>query len=98
MQAALERLLPGVHVERIFGWDWNADQYSRGTWCVMKPGQPARLLPNLRRQEGRLFFASGDSAVGWRGFIDGAIESGYRGAREIDRWLTDEGKQEPTKT
>ena len=88
MQAALRRLLPGVEVESIYGWDWAADPYALGTWCIFKTGQLARLLPELRRAEGRLFFASGDSAVAWRSFIDGAIESGYRGAREIDRYLT----------
>ena len=87
MQAALRRLLPGVEVKSIFGWDWDADPYALGTWCVFKPGQLARVLPGLREPEGRLFFASADSAIGWRGFIDGAIESGYRGAREIDRFL-----------
>jgi monoamine oxidase len=87
MQAALERLLPDVKVERTFGWDWDADPYALGTWCVFRPGQPNRVLPGLRTPEGRLFFASGDSAVAWRGFIDGAIESGYRSAREIDRYL-----------
>lgn len=88
MQAALRRLLPGVEVERIFGWDWASDPLALGTWCIFWPGQPSRLLPELCRSEGRLFFASGDSAVAWRGFIDGAIESGYRAAREIDRYLT----------
>ena len=87
MQAALRTLLPGVEVESMFGWDWDTDPYALGTWCVFKPGQPGRLLPALREPEGRLFFASGDSAVAWRGFIDGAIESGYRSAREIDRYL-----------
>jgi monoamine oxidase len=87
MQVALRRLLPGVDVERIIGWDWTADPFALGTWCVFRPGQHSRLLPELRRSEGRLFFASGDSAVAWRGFIDGAIESGYRAAREIDRHL-----------
>lgn len=87
MQAALRRLLPGVEVERIFGWDWSVDPFALGTWCVFRPGQPGRLLPELRSAEGRCFFASGDSAVAWRGFIDGAIESGYRSAREIDHFL-----------
>jgi monoamine oxidase len=80
-------LLPGLEVERIFGWDWTSDPFALGTWCVFKPGQTGQLLPELRRSEGRLFFASADSAVGWRGTIDGAIESGYRGAREIDDHL-----------
>jgi monoamine oxidase len=85
--SALRRLLPDVDVERIFGWDWSADPYSLGTWCVFKPGQPGRVSPELRQSEGRLFFASGDSAVAWRGLIDGAIESGYRAAGEVDRLL-----------
>jgi len=88
MQVALRRLLPGVEVERTFGWNWTADPFALGAWCIFRPGQLARLLPELRRNDGRLFFASGDSAVAWRGFIDGAIESGYRAAREIDRYLT----------
>jgi monoamine oxidase len=41
----------------------------------------------LRRTEGRLFFASADSAPVWRSFITGAIDSGYRAAREIDCYL-----------
>jgi monoamine oxidase len=87
MQKALRRLLPGVEVESIFGWDWNADPFAHGAWCIFRPGQLTRFLPELRRSEGRLFFASGDSAVAWRSFIDGAIESGYRAAREIDGFL-----------
>jgi monoamine oxidase len=87
MQLALRRLLPGIDVERIFGWDWTSDPFALGTWCVFKPGQMVPFLPELRRREGHLFFASGDSAVAWRGCIDGAIESGYRGAREIDDYL-----------
>jgi len=44
MQAALRRLLPGVEVENIFGWDWVADRTALGTWCIFRPGQLARLL------------------------------------------------------
>ncbi|MFF4426524.1 FAD-dependent oxidoreductase [Streptomyces sp. NPDC001549] len=44
-------------------------------------------LPDLRTTEGRLFFAGADSAVGWRSFIDGAIQSGYHAARHIDDCL-----------
>jgi monoamine oxidase len=87
MQLAVRRLLPGARVESVFGWDWARDPLALGTWCVLRPGQPGRLLPELRRSEGRVFFASGDSAIAWRGCIDGAIESGYRAAREIDDYL-----------
>ena len=93
MQAALQPLLPGVEVERIIGWDWANDPLALGTWCIYRPGQLARVLPDLRTTEGRLFFAGADSAIAWRSFIDGAIESGYRAARDIDGYLTPGGDQ-----
>ncbi|MFG2991219.1 flavin monoamine oxidase family protein [Streptomyces sp. NPDC048257] len=88
MQTALQPLLPGVEVESIVGWDWSNDPLALGTWCIYRPGQLAKVLPDLRTTEGRLFFAGADSSSTWRGFIDGAIESGYRSARDIDNYLT----------
>ena len=88
MQEALQAFLPGVEVERIIGWDWANDPHALGTWCIYRPGQLAQVLPELRATEGRLFFASGDSAIAWRSSIDGAIEGGYLGARHIDDYLT----------
>jgi monoamine oxidase len=93
MQAALQPLLPGVEVESILGWDWTNDPLALGTWCIYRPGQLAQVLPDLRTTEGRLFFAGADSAIAWRSFIDGAIESGYRAARHIDDYLTTVGHQ-----
>ncbi|MFD9300070.1 FAD-dependent oxidoreductase [Streptomyces goshikiensis] len=87
MQEALQPLLPGVEVESIVGWDWSNDPLSLGTWCIYRPGQLAGILPDLRTTEGRLFFAGADSAIGWRSFIDGAIQSGYHTARHIDDYL-----------
>jgi monoamine oxidase len=83
IQNAVRRMLPGAEVEWAAGYDWNADSYSRGTWCVFRPGQLTRYLRELQRPEGRVFYASGDNANGWRGFIDGAIESGLRAGREV---------------
>ena len=93
MQAALQPLLPGVEVEDIIGWDWADDPLALGTWCIYRPGQLARVLPDLRATEGRLFFAGADSATAWRSFIDGAIESGYRAARDIDEALAARGHE-----
>ncbi len=70
MQEALQPLLPGVEVESIAGWDWNDDPLALGTWCIYRPGQLAKVLPDLRTTEGRLFFAGADSAKAWRSFID----------------------------
>ena len=42
---------------------------------------PDVLDPTLARSfVGRIVFAGSDIANGWSGFIDGAIESGFRGA------------------
>ncbi len=83
IQDAVRRLLPDAEVEWAVGYDWNSDPYARGTWCVFRPGQLTRYLRELQRPEGRVFYASGDNANGWRGFIDGAIESGIRASREV---------------
>ena len=66
----MRRILPGAEVQWAVGYDWNADPYSRGTWCVFRPGQLTRYLRELQRPEGRVFYASGDNANGCRGFID----------------------------
>jgi monoamine oxidase len=88
IQNAVRRLLPGAEVEWAAGYDWNADAYSRGTWCIFRPGQLTRYLRELQRPEGRVFYASADNANGWRGFIDGAIESGLRAGRQVLEALT----------
>ncbi|CAF4350267.1 unnamed protein product, partial [Adineta steineri] len=44
-------------------------------------------LKALQIAEPPIFFASGDIADGWRGFIDGAIESGLTNARYIQQYL-----------
>jgi monoamine oxidase len=62
--------------------DWGRDPYARGGWAFRKPGQLTTLYPDVTHTSGRLSFASGDIANGWSGYIDGAIESGLRAARQ----------------
>lgn len=40
-------------------------------------------LEDMRASHGRVFFANSDWAVGWRSFIDGAIEEGTRAALAV---------------
>jgi pseudooxynicotine oxidase len=70
-------------VVKATGHDWSGDEFSDGAWCWYKPNQLTKYLKALQTREGNLFFASADSANGWRGFIDGAVESGLRSAREV---------------
>jgi monoamine oxidase len=79
----LKRLLPEATLRSSFAYDWNADPYSKGTWCNYRPGMWTELGAAMRAPEGRVVFAGSDVADGWRGFIDGAIESGLRAARTV---------------
>lgn len=59
------------------------DPYANGAWEWLQPGMATSYLDALRERQANLLFASADWALGWRGFIDGAIEDGTRAAMEI---------------
>lgn len=82
-------LLGEVEVVATTGHDWLADEFSLGTWPVARPDQTVRLLRGLQAPEGRVHFAGSETADGWNGFIDGAIESGLRAAREVREAIAD---------
>lgn len=84
---AVQAFVPGAEVLEVAGYQWTADPYSLGTWCMYRPGFFTKYFRELQRPEGGIHFASADIANGWRGFIDGAIESGAVAARRIDREL-----------
>jgi monoamine oxidase len=52
-----------------------------------RPNQVTRYLTAQQASEGVLHFAGSDIANLWAGFIDGAIETALRAAREITREL-----------
>jgi len=83
VEKALRVYLPDVDVVDCWGHGWTSDPYAQGTWCSYRPGQLVRYGRELEQSEGRLVFAGADICEGWRGFIDGAIGSGTRAAREI---------------
>ncbi len=81
---AVHRFMPEAELISSFGYDWNLDPYSKGTWCMYRPNVLTQDLEELQRSEGSVYFAGADIADGWRGFIEGAIESGMRVARDVD--------------
>lgn len=87
LQKAIRLWLPDAEVLESYSYDWNVDPFSQGTWCVYKPGQVSKYLSGLQATEGRVFFASGDTAKGFRGFLDGAVESGLRAGRGVAKFL-----------
>lgn len=87
VQEALRPLIPDAEVKAVYGYQWENDPFSRGTWCWFRPGMLTRSLRDLQAPAGGLFFASADHAGGWRGFIDGAIESGLDAGRQARKYL-----------
>ncbi|MSO57653.1 MAG: FAD-dependent oxidoreductase [Thermoleophilia bacterium] len=81
VQATLRAYVPDATVDEVALHDWCADPYAGQTWLFMRPGQLLEAYPAFRRATGQLFFAGGDYADGWAGFMDGAVESGLRAAR-----------------
>jgi monoamine oxidase len=78
VQRQLDSILPGFELIGATAHDWLADEFSRGTWAIHRPGWYEHHHAAMRRPEGKVVLAGSDLADGWAGFIDGAIESGLR--------------------
>lgn len=78
VQRQLDAILPGYELLGATAHDWLADEFSRGTWAIHRPGWYEHHHAEMRRAEPGILFAGSDLADGWAGFIDGAIESGLR--------------------
>jgi monoamine oxidase len=83
VQKVVQEYLPEAEVLESFSYDWNIDPYSKGTWCMYPPGMLSEAFEEMNSPEGVVYFAGSDFASGWRGFLDGAIESGARNAQLI---------------
>ncbi len=79
-----EKLLPGIreNCEGGRSVSWDSGPWAGGAAPWMKPGQITAFLPHLARPEGRIHFA-GDHTSAWMRWIQGALESGHRAAREV---------------
>ena len=80
-QREISRVFPEATVLELSYHDWKADEFSRGTWAIHRPGWYTNHHAAMQAPEGRVIFASADIADGWAGFVDGALESGKRGGR-----------------
>jgi monoamine oxidase len=71
---------PIDYVER----DWAAEPWTRGCYGAHFPtGAWTRFGPALREPIGPLHWAGTETATVWMGYLDGAVESGDRAAREV---------------
>jgi monoamine oxidase len=68
-----------------FSHSWVNDPWAKGCAAYLRPGDETRLLPHLAMPESRLHFAGEHTAsLPFIGFMQGAIESGLRAAREVN--------------
>jgi monoamine oxidase len=84
--AVLERVVPGI--SRDFtgdAWldDWTADPWARGSYAAFLPGQTTRYSDVIARPEGGVHFAGEQTSLAYQGFLEGAVRSGERCAREV---------------
>ena len=80
----IERLFPGSSdlVEHAATVAWPNEEFTRGSYMALAPGQVTAYWETLMQPAGRLFFA-GEHATPLQGFMEGAVESGQRAARLI---------------
>lgn len=79
----VEPMYPEVrrHFELGASFAWEAQPYQRGAYAVYGKGDYDRHGPHVRTPEGRLHFC-GEHASPWPGWMQGALYSGLRAARE----------------
>jgi monoamine oxidase len=87
VERAVREHMPQARVIASDAHDWNADPFSRGGWPAHPPGRLSRDASALQRPEGRIAFAGADIATRWIGWLEGALESGSRAARDARAML-----------
>jgi monoamine oxidase len=83
VQRAVCQFAPHAEVIATATHEWVRDEWSKGTWTTFRAGQISAYEPYLAAHEGRVHFAGAHTAHRWPGFIDGAIDSGRRAAKEV---------------
>jgi monoamine oxidase len=63
-------------------WSWVNDPYARGAYMVTLAGQFRTVVPYLATPVDRIHFA-GEHTSPWPGWMQGALHSGLRAAREV---------------
>ena len=63
--------------------DWTADPWVRGGYAFLDPGFDPSWRARLARRAGRIVFAGEHTSERWQGYMNGAVESGQRAAREL---------------
>jgi len=63
---------------------WELDPFARGGYAAFGPEFRPEWRSELSRAVGRIAFAGEHTSREWQGYMNGAVESGHRAAREIE--------------
>jgi len=86
--ASVEEIFPGAraYFERGVSKCWDDDPWAHGAFAYFQPGQRNAFGATLPAVEGRVHFA-GEHTSPWPGWMQGALHSGVRAAREVGEAL-----------
>jgi len=82
--AEMERAHPGFanNYEGMYVKVWHQDPWTKGALGLAGPGQMTSICVGAEQPEGRIHFA-GEHLSNYSGWMQGALESGLRAAKEI---------------
>lgn len=64
--------------------DWTREEWTRGCpVAIAPPGVISEYGPHLAKPVGRIHWAGTETATFWHGYMDGAVRSGHRAAKEV---------------
>ena len=72
------------HYEQARSYSWDEDPWARGAFALLPPRADGGIDAAPGRPEGGVYFA-GDHTSRWSGWMQGALESGLRAAREVSQ-------------
>ena len=75
--------MAGAPVDAMRTATWEDDPFARGGYAYLDPGFDPAWREQLRRPAGRLVFAGEHTSEDWQGYMNGAVESGLRAAKEL---------------
>lgn len=68
----------------IFEQEWTKEEWSKGAPCpVTGPGVLSSVGKALKESVGNLHFVGTETSDIWAGYMEGAVRSGVRGAKEV---------------
>ncbi len=82
----LEVVLPGSkknHNGKSAIDHWLSSQWTKGSYSYLKIGQYTKFSGIEGEREGNIFFAGEHTSIEYKGYLNGAVETGERAAKEV---------------